>query len=168
MAECEGDDRTAGERLDQEWTELLEELRVVLPGTEVLFAFLLSLPFTQRFGEVAGSDKTVYTVAFLAAAAALLLMAPSAQHRLLWRTHRKAPELKLATGFAIAGTFCLAVAVACVVYVVMHALYETRLPALTTAGAVALILVGWYAVPLALRLRRNHGTAARSPASRSR
>ena len=169
MAEREGDDRTEGERLDQEWTELLEELRVVLPGTEVLFAFLLILPFTQRFDDVAGADKTVYTVAFLAAAAAtLLLMAPSAQHRLLWRTHRKAPELKLATGFAIAGTFCLAVAVACVVYVVMHVLYETRLPALTTAGAVALILVGWYAVPLALRLRRDDGTAARSPAARSR
>ena len=109
MAEREGDERRAGERLDQEWTELLEELRVVLPGTEVLFAFLLILPFTQRFDDVAGTDKTVYTVAFLAAAAAtLLLMAPSAHHRLLWRTHRKAPELKLATGFAIAGTFCLA------------------------------------------------------------
>ena len=154
MAGRAGDERNEGERLDQEWSELLEELRVVLPGTEVLFAFLLSLPFTQRFGAVAGSDKTVYTLAFLAAGAAtLLLVAPSAQHRLLWRTHRKAPELKLATGFAIAGTACLALAVACVVYVVLHVLYDNRLPALATAGAVALILAGWYAVPLALRLR---------------
>ena len=157
MVEREREHRTnEWERLDQEWTELLEELRVVLPGTEVLFAFLLSLPFTQRFDEVAGADKTVYTIAFLAAAAAtLLLVAPSAQHRLLWRQGRKAPELKLATGFAIAGTACLAVAVACVVYVVTHVLYSNQLPALATALAVVLILGGWYGVPLVLRLGRD-------------
>ena len=157
MVEREEERRiTEEERLDQEWSELLEELRVVLPGTEVLFAFLLSIPFTQRFDEVAGSDKTVYTIAFLAAAAAtLLLVAPSAQHRLLWRQGRKAPELRLATGFAIAGTACLAVAVACVVYVVTHVLYNNQLPAVATALAIALILGSWYGVPLVLRLRRG-------------
>lgn len=103
----------------------------------------------------------VYTIAFLAAAAATLwLIAPSAQHRLLWRAHRTAHELKVATGFAIAGTCCLAVAVAGVVYVVMHVLYANRLPALATTSAVGLILLGWYAVPLMLRLRLPTGTHA--------
>ena len=142
------------ERLDQEWAELLGEVRVILPGTEVLFAFLLSVPFTQRFREVAGTDKTVYTVAFLSAAAAtLLLVAPSAQHRLLWRRRRKDAELRIATIFAIAGTACLAVAVTCVVYVVTHVLYERRVPAIATALAIALIVGGWYALPLMVRLR---------------
>ena len=144
------------ERLNQEWAELLGEVRVILPGTEVLFAFLLSVPFTQRFQEVAGTDKTVYTVAFLSAAAAtLLLVAPSAQHRLLWRRRRKDTELRIATFFAIAGTACLAVAVTCVVYVVTHVLYERRVPAIATALAIAVIVGGWYVVPLAVRLRAS-------------
>ena len=141
------------ERLNQEWQELLEELRVVLPGTEVLFAFLLTVPFSQRFSEVTRADRTVYFVAFLAAAAAtLLLVAPSAQHRLLWRRRRKDTQLHIATGFAIAGTACLAVAVASVVYLVTHLIYSDWRPALATGGAIALVLFGWYAVPLALRL----------------
>ncbi len=140
--------------LDQEWAELLDEVRVLLPAVAVLFAFLLTVPFSQRFDEVADSDKTVYLVAFLAAAAAtLLLVAPSALHRLLWRQHRKDEELKLATGFSIAGILCLAVAVASVVFVVTSVVSGTWLPALATASTVALILGCWFAAPLALRLR---------------
>ena len=147
------------QRLNQEWTELLEELRVVLPGTEVLFAFLLTVPFSQRFGEVARSDRTVYFVAFLAAAAAtLLLVAPSAQHRLLWRHGLKDEQLRIATLFAIAGTACLAIAVASVVYLVTHVLYDDRRPAIATGLALALILLGWYGVPLVLRLRGRSPT----------
>jgi hypothetical protein len=146
---------TREERLNQEWTELLDEVRVVLPGTEVLFAFLLSLPFTDRFGTVARSDKTVYTVAFLAAAlATLLLVAPSAQHRLLWRQQRKDVQLRIATAFALAGIACLAVAVSSVVFLVLHVLYAGVLPAVATAIAIAIIMLGWYGVPVVVRLRR--------------
>jgi hypothetical protein len=159
------DGRGESERLDQEWAELLEELRVLLPGSEVLFAFLLGVPFTQRFGEVTGADRTVYTVAFLAAGAAtLLLVAPGVHHRLLWRRHYKPIELKIATAFAIAGAFWLAMAVACVVYVVMHVLYDNHLPALTTAGTALLTVCGWYLVPLVLRLlKANSAPPARRP-----
>jgi O-antigen/teichoic acid export membrane protein len=141
-------------RLNQEWEELLEELRVVLPGTEVLFAFLLSLPFTSRFGQVANSDKTVYFIAFLAAAVAtLLLMAPSAQHRLLWRRHQKNDQLLVATRLAIAGTLSLAVAVVSVVFLITNLLYDSALPAVITAGVIGMIAWLWYLQPLFMRLR---------------
>ena len=74
------------ERLDRELIELLNELRVALPGVQVLFAFLLGVPFTQRFAQVAELQKDVYFLTFLCAAAATaLLIAPSAYHRLEWR-----------------------------------------------------------------------------------
>jgi MFS family permease len=143
------------ERLDQEWGELLEEVRVVLPGTEVLFAFLLGLPFTSRFAELRDPDRTAYTIAFLAAGiATLLLIAPSAQHRLLWRQHRKEQQLKIATGFALAGTAFTALAIASAVFLVMDVLYTNAISALVAAGAVGIILGGWYALPLTVRFRR--------------
>jgi uncharacterized membrane protein len=142
------------ERLNQEWEELLEELRVLLPGTEVLFAFLLTLPFTQRFASLSGDERNVYFVAFLTAATAtLLLVAPGAQHRLLWRHALKNKELRVATVFAITGTAFLAIAVASVVYLVTGVLYDDWRPALATGIAIALVLLGWYGVPLVLRLR---------------
>jgi hypothetical protein len=81
----------------------------------------------------------------------LLLVAPSAQHRLLWRRQRKDAQLRIGTAFAIAGTGCLALAAACVVYAVMYVLYGDHLAALGTACPVALIVGGWYSVPLVLR-----------------
>ncbi|MGD9892077.1 MAG: DUF6328 family protein [Dehalococcoidia bacterium] len=144
------------EQLDQEWGELLEEVRVVLPGTEVLFAFLLGLPFTSLFGELRDLDKRIYTVAFLTAGiATVLLIAPSAQHRLLWRQQRKEQQLEIATRFTIAGTACLAVTIASVIFLVMDMLYTNAFSALAAAGAVGIILVGWYVLPLAIRLRRR-------------
>lgn len=144
------------EQLDQEWGELLEEVRVVLPGTEVLFAFLLGLPFTSPFAELRDLDKRVYTVAFLTAGiATVLLIAPSAQHRLLWRQRRKEQQLRIATRFTIAGTACLAVTIASVIFLVMDMLYTNAISALAAAVAVGIILAGWYVLPLAVRLRRN-------------
>jgi hypothetical protein len=144
------------EQLDQEWGELLDEVRVVLPGTEVLFAFLLGLPFTTLFGELRDIDKRVYTLAFLAAGiATVLLVAPSAQHRLLWRQHRKEQQLKIATGFTIAGTACLAVTISSVIFLVMDVLYTNAHSALAAAGTVGIIIVGWYVLPLAVRLGRR-------------
>jgi hypothetical protein len=144
------------ERLNQEWEELLDELRVVLPGAEVLFAFLLTLPFTSRFETIAGTHKTTYFVAFVAAAVAtLLLTAPSAQHRLLWRRRAKNTQLKLATWLAIAGTACVAVTVTAVVYLVTNVLYDRHLPAAVAAVCVGMITLFWYAPALVVRARRR-------------
>ncbi len=143
------------DRLNQEWAELLDELRIVLPGAEVLFAFLLTLPFTARFAQIADSHKTVYLVAFLAAAVStLLLIAPSAQHRLLWRRGAKERQVRMGTGLAIAGTAAVAVAVTATVYLVTSVLYDNALPAAVTAAAVGLIVLLWYTPPLIVRVRR--------------
>jgi hypothetical protein len=144
------------QRLNQEWQELLEELRVALPGAEVLFAFLLTVPFTNRFETIADSHKTVYFIAFIAAAVAtLLLIAPSAQHRLLWRRHAKDRQLRIATRLAIAGTAVAAVAIAAVVFLVTSVLYSNGLAAAIAAGCIGLIVLLWYVPPLVLRLRND-------------
>ena len=97
-------DESKEERLDRELIELLNELRVALPGVQVLFAFLLGVPFTQRFGEVTDLQKDVYFLTFLCAAVATaLLIAPSAYHRLDWRRGDKEHLLVVSNRLAIVG-----------------------------------------------------------------
>src|SRR5688572_18998651 len=92
------------EKLDRELIELMNELRVVLPGVQVLFAFLLTVPFSQRFAEIAGRQRGVFFAAFLATtAASVVLMAPSAYHRVRWRQHDKAQLLKTSNRMALVG-----------------------------------------------------------------
>ncbi|HVE67693.1 MAG TPA: DUF6328 family protein [Solirubrobacteraceae bacterium] len=142
------------ERIDRELIELLNELRVALPGVQVLFAFLLVVPFQQRFTTVTGFQKTAYFVGLLCSAAAtILLIAPSANHRILFRAREKAQILKLANVLTIAGLAFLAAAVVCVVVLITDYLYGTE----TTVVVGALTGLGfaflWYLVPLQRRLR---------------
>jgi amino acid transporter len=142
------------QQLNQEWEELLNELRVILPGTQVIFAFLLSIPFTSRFEQITGADKLVYFIAFLAAAgAAVILIAPGAQHRLLWRRQKKDYELRLATRLAVVGTTLLAVAMASVVYLIADVVYGGTLPAAATAVLATGTVWLWYVWPLLIRRR---------------
>jgi hypothetical protein len=142
------------ERLDRELIELLNELRVALPGVQMLFGFLLALPFSVGFEHTSGTDRRVYFASFLAAAAAsVLLIAPSAYHRLMWRQRDKERLLRTANALAIGGMTCLAVAVSAAVYVVTSALYSPGAAA-ATAGGVAVATAGcWYGLPLARRMR---------------
>jgi hypothetical protein len=142
------------ERIDRELIELLNELRVALPGVQVLFAFLLVVPFQQRFASVTEFQKTVYFVGLLCATAAtILLIAPSANHRILFRARDKQQLLKLANALTIVGLAFLAAAVDCVVLLITDFLYGTEttvvVAALTALGFAAL----WYLVPLRRRLR---------------
>src|SRR5215218_6736335 len=99
------------ERLDRELIELLNELRVALPGVQVLFAFLLIVPFSNGYANMTALQKDVYFGTFLCTAVATaFLIAPSAQHRLRWREHDKEHLLVTANRQAIAGTAFLAVA----------------------------------------------------------
>jgi amino acid transporter len=143
-------EETDQERLDRELIELLNELRVALPGVQVLFAFLLTLPFTQRFHQVTGAAEVMYIVALIAAAAgAAFLIAPSAHHRLRWRDHDKEHLLRTANALAIAGTVCLAVGIASSVYLVVSFLYGNTL-GVSLAGLIAGLLAWlWYGLPLA-------------------
>jgi hypothetical protein len=91
------------ERLNRELEQLLQELRVAMPGVQVLFAFLLAVPFQQRFAEVTPFQKDVYFATLLMSAlASALFIAPTAYHRITFRHHEKENLIKLSTNFAIA------------------------------------------------------------------
>jgi len=143
------DGESTGERLDRELIELLNELRVALPGVQVLFAFLLGLPFTQRFERVTGATEVMYVVSLLSAAAAsAFLIAPSAHHRLRWRARDKERLLQTSNRQAIVGTTLLALGIASAVYVVVSFLYGDAY-GIPVAAAIAALLAGlWYALPL--------------------
>src|SRR3954468_19486399 len=103
-------DETPAERHDRELIELLNELRVAMPGVQVLFAFLLAVPFAQGWERVDPFQKDVYVVAFLAAAcSSALLIAPSSIHRIGWRVSDKERIVRVGTWLAIGGLLALAV-----------------------------------------------------------
>lgn len=133
---------------DRELIELLNELRVALPGVQVLFAFLLVVPFSQRFGDVTSTQKAVFFAAFLCTAfATILLLAPTTYHRLRWRQHDKERMLAAANKEVIAGMVFLAVAMCCVVFFITSFLYS-GLGALVTAAAAGSFAFFWFAVPV--------------------
>ncbi|MGQ0805946.1 MAG: DUF6328 family protein [Actinomycetota bacterium] len=141
-------------RLDRELNELLQELRVTLPGVQVLFAFLLTVPFSQRFGQLTSAQRTAYFVAFLTAAVATaLLLAPAAYHRIQWRQHDKERLLRTSTVLAIAGLGFLALAMAAATFVVSDVLYETTWAGAVAAGVIALLATFWFVLPLTSRMR---------------
>jgi hypothetical protein len=142
------------ERLDRELIELLNELRVALPGVQVLFAFLLGVPFTQRFGQVTALQKDVYFLTFLSTAAATaLLIAPSAYHRLEWRRGDKEHLLVVSNRLAISGTVFLALAISGAVFVVTDMLFDPTSAAVLAGATAAFFGWFWYGMPLLRRAR---------------
>ena len=137
------------ERVDRELIELLNELRVALPGVQVLFAFLLTVAFQERFDVLTATDRRVFYAAVLtAAAASVLLIAPTAHHRLRFRTGSKEALLRLANSLAIAGTACLALSVGAAVYVVSAVLYDSSTAGVVAGALTAVTLALWFVVPL--------------------
>jgi predicted membrane channel-forming protein YqfA (hemolysin III family) len=142
------------ERLDRELIELLNELRVALPGVQVLFAFLLAVPFTQRFERLTAAQEDVFFAAFLCTAVATaLLIAPSTYHRLRWREHDKEHMLRMSNRLAIAGTVFLAAAIIAVVYLVTDLIFGLTATLVATLLAAALFGWLWYGLPLVRRVR---------------
>jgi O-antigen/teichoic acid export membrane protein len=152
---------TEKERLDREIIELLNELRVTLPGVQVLFAFLLVLPFQAGFADVTDIERAVYLVAFLATTAAtLLLIAPATYHRIQFRAGDKLRMLLISNRLVIAGTLCLGIAVTAAVFLISEVLLGDVLAwAIASVAAVALLLL-WYGLPISSRLREGSGAAA--------
>jgi uncharacterized protein DUF6328 len=143
------------ERLDRELIELLNELRVALPGVQVLFGFLLTVPFSQRWETVNATERRVFFATFLCTAiATALLIAPSAQHRILWRARDKEALLRRANALAIGGTVFLAAAVTGAVWVVTDQIYAQAPSSLVAAGIAGLITWAWFAAPLIRRVRK--------------
>jgi hypothetical protein len=151
------------ERHNRELIELLNELRVALPGVQVLFAFLLAVPFANGFPRLSALDRDIFFVAFIATAlATVLLIAPSSYHRLRWRQRDKERLLVLSNGLTIAGLFCLAVAITCVVFVITDFIFARAWAAAFTAFIAASFLVLWYGLPLAAAIRDERQEARRA------
>jgi hypothetical protein len=140
------------ERLNRELMELLQELRVVITGVQILLAFLLTAPFQQRFAELPGSLRNAFFASIVCATlATALLLAPTAQHRLRWRAGDKERLLRTGNQLAIAGSVFLSAAIVLAVYVVTNVLFASDL-ALLTAGAFVVVFAGlWYILPMTWR-----------------
>ena len=144
------------EDLDRELIELLNELRVALPGVQVLFAFLLILPFSQGFPKLSGFQRDLYLASLLlTAVASVLLIAPSAFHRILWRQEDKEWLLVTANRLSIAGTTFLAAAMTTAVWLITDFLFRGPLTATVTGVTVGLFAWFWYGWPLLRRLRED-------------
>jgi uncharacterized protein DUF6328 len=144
---------TPKQRHDRELIELLNELRVALPGVQVLFAFLLAVPFSSRFKKVTQFEKVAFFVSLIATAlsSALLIATPSF-HRLRFRVEDKGHIVALGNKFAIAGFFFLAAAMVAAVLMVSTFLFN-KTTGIATAASVALLIVAlWYGPALRARL----------------
>jgi hypothetical protein len=143
------DDEDRKERVSRELIELLNELRVALPGVQVLFAFLLAVPFAQGFTRVTDFQRALFfAVMALTALSAALLIAPSAWHRLRFRQQDKERILRVSNKMSIAGLGSLALAMTGAVMLIADFIYS---PTLTiVSGVVAGVVFGllWYVLPL--------------------
>jgi uncharacterized protein DUF6328 len=149
-----GRNETEGERLDRNLGELLQELRVALPGVQVLFAFLLAVPFQQGFTKITGFQKDVYfgTLVFTSLSA-VMLISPSAYHRLTFRYQQKRKLVFYANRFAIVGLFFLSLAMTGAIMLITDVLFGTVATAIVTVLAVLTFGFFWFALPLQRRLR---------------
>jgi O-antigen/teichoic acid export membrane protein len=137
------------ERLDRELIEFLNEVRVALPGVQVLFAFLLIVPFSNGYGNMTDLQKDVYFVTFLlTAGASAFLIAPSAQHRLRWRQYDKERLLIVANRQAIVGAALLALAMSGATFLVTDVLFDLTSAAIVTGVVAALFAWLWFGWPL--------------------
>jgi Family of unknown function (DUF6328) len=149
-----GRDETETERLDRNLSELLQELRVALPGVQVLFAFLLAVPFQQNFAKINGFEKDVYFFTLLCTAlSTILLIAPSSYHRVTFRLQQKRELIRLANRFTIAGLALLAMAMTGAIVLITNVLFGNgALTLITGLGTVSAFAGLWYVLPLRRRL----------------
>jgi hypothetical protein len=145
-------DESPKERVNRELIELLNELRVAIPGVQVLFAFLLTVPFTSRWQTVSDTDHNVYFAAVvLTALSATCLIAPSAHHRMRFRADVKERILQVGTKFAIVGLALLALAVAATLFLITNVVYESTRAASLAGGLGIGVIALWFVVPLFYR-----------------
>jgi predicted membrane channel-forming protein YqfA (hemolysin III family) len=142
------------ERLDRELIEFLNELRVVLPGVQVLFAFLLTVPFTNQFSRITNEQRQVFFATFLCTTVATaLLIAPSAYHRLRWREYDKERMLQTSNRLSIAGMIFLSFALVGATFLVSDVLFHATAAAVVTAAVAGLFAWFWWGLPLTRKLR---------------
>jgi O-antigen/teichoic acid export membrane protein len=143
-----GRHETEAERIDRNIGELLQELRVAGLGVQVLFGFLLAMPFTNLFSSLDPEQDRLYLVVLLLAAlATALLTAPVAYHRIVFRRHKKHDLLRFANTVALAGLACVALAISGAVLLVVSVVYDGLVAAVVAAVVAGIYFVLWYVAP---------------------
>jgi hypothetical protein len=156
---ADGRDETRTERLDRNWDDLLQELRVTQTGVQILTGFLLTLPFQQRFEKLSELQHDLYLVTFgLAATATGLIIAPVGLHRTLFGRHEKDALVRWADRFARAGLTVLACAVATVAVLVFDVVVSLTAGVIAGIGALLMYTVLWMGLPMAVRGQRSDRT----------
>lgn len=147
-------DEDAKERVDRELIELLNELRVALPGVQVLFAFMLVVPFSQGFSGLTTFERWVYFAAFITAAlGAALLIAPSSYHRLRFRKGDKEQMLHTSNRLLLSGLAMVAVSMALSVGLISEFVFGTGVALVAGIGIGLWLAWFWYGLPLSRRIR---------------
>jgi hypothetical protein len=161
-AAVDGREETSAERADRNFNELLQELRVAQTGVQILFAFLLTLPFTQGFVRINAQQRGVYLCTLIATALATsCLIAPVSHHRILFRRRRKPELVDEASRLALAGLTFLLISVVGSVYLIFDVVAGTGMAGLV-AGAIGLwLVVIWYVQPLLARRSIPHPPVSR-------
>ncbi len=153
---------TATQNVDEQrerYRELLAELRTLLPGVQVLFAFLLTAPFANRFERLDAVGRGGYALALVSAAlSTVLFLTPTGHHRIGPRRTR-AQRLHVAIRTTIAGMGALAVAMVASIFVVTRFIYGASAGTAVAAVVLGGIAILWYAIPLRERLRRRDDRA---------
>lgn len=153
-----GREETDGERLDRNYGELLQELRVAQTGVQILFAFLLTIAFQQRFPTLSSAQRALYvTTLVLAAVSAVLFIAPVSIHRIFFRQHLKDELVSFTSRTAAAGLVFLALAMLGSVLLIVDVVSGALAAWLVTAGLAVLFATLWYLVPIRLRSRGGSG-----------
>jgi hypothetical protein len=158
------------ERCDRHLSELMQEVRVAQTGVQVLFGFLLTVPFTVRFDSLSGGERPLYFATLgLTGGAAMLLIAPSAHHRVLFRCGDKHHLVRVANRYALAGLACVACAMVGALIFVADVVFGSVFAGLLGAGAAVACGWCWYGQPL--RRRKTlyaHSSTKQTSAGRDR
>jgi O-antigen/teichoic acid export membrane protein len=150
-------DETEAQRLDRNWSSLLQELRVAQTGVQLLTGFLLTLPFQQRFTQLDDVMRGVYLVTVACSiGATVLLVAPVSMHRLLFRRHRLDTLVSAAHTYAMVGLVLLGVALAGVAVVIFDAVLGAIEAWVAGAATLVALAVFWYAMPMLGRRDRKN------------
>lgn len=147
---------TPTQRLDRNFAELLQEIRVAQTGVQLLLAFLLSLAFTPRFATLTEMQRDAFVASLvLGATSTALLIAPAPFHRLVFRKRLKRQLVQVSSVFALTGLVLLMLALAAALLLIMDVVLGTSLAMWITGGIVCWFSLLWYALPLWFRLRRT-------------
>ncbi|HET9199063.1 MAG TPA: DUF6328 family protein [Solirubrobacterales bacterium] len=153
-----GRDETEEERLDRNLAELLQELRVALPGVQVLFAFLLAVPFQQGFEKITEFQKGAYFGTLICTAiSAVMLISPTAYHRITFRYQQKRRLVYYSNRFSIIGLGFLALAMTGAIMLITDVLFGTTATVAMTAATILVFGFFWFGMPLQRRLRLSAG-----------